>query len=310
MRSSRTRCWRKASTPSSRCSTAEWVAPQKAEVHETTLRISHPTRERVRSIGKDGNMALKGKPRDMNKWREVLLDPNVHFPGESSEYRRVRNELLEAEAELRRLNEQVAAQRRALPAGGLIREDYVFESAADGSKVRFSDLFAPGKNSLVIYNMMFPRWSEDPRAAAPGGKTAELPLVEQPCPSCTSVVDGLEGAAFHLAERTNLVVIAKTSPDRLGTYAQERGWRNLRLLSSRNNTFNRDYHAEAPDGGQLPVLNVFSRDEAGIHHHWASEMTFKRGDTSSLDPVWAIYGVLDLTREGRGDSAAYPNLQY
>ncbi len=90
-------------------------------------------------------MALKGKPRDMNKWREVLLDPNVHFPGESSEYRRARNELLEAEAELRRLNEQVAAQRRALPAGGLIREDYVFESAADGSKVRLSELFAPGR---------------------------------------------------------------------------------------------------------------------------------------------------------------------
>jgi predicted dithiol-disulfide oxidoreductase (DUF899 family) len=140
-------------------------------------------------------MALKGKPRDMNKWREVLRDPNVHFPGGSSEYRRARNELLEAEAELRRLNEQVAAQRRALPAGGLIREDYVFESAADGSTVRFSGLFAPGKNSLVIYNMMFPRWSEDRRAGAPGGKTAALPLVEQPCPSCTSVVDGLEGAA-------------------------------------------------------------------------------------------------------------------
>src|SRR6516225_6556870 len=112
-------------------------------------------------------MALKGKPRDMNKWREVLLDPNVHFPGESSDYRRARNELLEAEAELRRLNEQVAAQRRALPAGGLIKEDYVFESAADGSKVRFSELFAPGRNSLVIYNMMFPRWSEDRRAGVP-----------------------------------------------------------------------------------------------------------------------------------------------
>ena len=42
----------------------------------------------------------------------------------------------------------------------------------------------------------------------------------------------------------------------------------------------------------------------------ASEMTFKRGDTSSLDPVWPIYGALDLTPEGRGDSAAYPNLQY
>src|SRR5262245_32729457 len=90
-------------------------------------------------------MALKGKPRDMNKWREVLLDPNVHFPDESSEYRRARNELLEAEAEVRRLSEQVAAKRRALPAGGLIREDYVFESAADGSKVRFSELFALGQ---------------------------------------------------------------------------------------------------------------------------------------------------------------------
>jgi predicted dithiol-disulfide oxidoreductase (DUF899 family) len=104
-------------------------------------------------------MAIKGKPRDMNKWREVLLDPNVHFPGESGEYRRARNELLEAEAELRRLNEKVAVLRRALPAGGLVREDYVFESAADGGKVRFSELFAPGKNSLVIYHMMFPRWS-------------------------------------------------------------------------------------------------------------------------------------------------------
>lgn len=255
-------------------------------------------------------MAPKGKPRDMKKWREVLLDTNVHFPGESSEYRRARNELLEREAQLRQLNELVAAQRRALPPGGLIKEDYVFESAADGSKVKLSELFAPGKNSLVIYNMMFPRWPEDPRAGAPGGKTAELPLVEQPCPSCTSVVDGLEGAAFHLAERTNLVVIAKTRPDRLGTYAEERGWRNLRLLSSQNNTFNRDYLAETPNGVQRAVLHVFSRDENGIRHHWTSEMTFKRGDTSSLDPVWSIFGVLDLTVEGRGDGAAYPNLQY
>jgi predicted dithiol-disulfide oxidoreductase (DUF899 family) len=41
---------------------------------------------------------------------------------------------LAAEAELRQLNERVAALRRALPVGGLIREDYVFESAADGSR--------------------------------------------------------------------------------------------------------------------------------------------------------------------------------
>jgi predicted dithiol-disulfide oxidoreductase (DUF899 family) len=255
-------------------------------------------------------MSLKGTPRDMRKWRDVLLDSDVHFPGESSEYRRARNELLEQEAELKRLNQQVAALRRALPPGGLVTEDYVFESATDGGKVKLSELFEPGKNSLVIYNMMFPRWPLDQRAGAPGGKTAELQLVDQPCPSCTSVVDGLEGAAFHVAERTNLVVIAKTSPERLNTYAQERGWDNVRLVSSRNNSFNLHYHAETPEGIQLAVLHVFSRDDEGIRHHWTSEMTFKNGDTSSLDPVWPIFGILDLTREGRGDVAAFPNLQY
>src|SRR5258706_15724021 len=156
-------------------------------------------------------MALKGKPRDMNKWREVLLDPNVHFPGESSEYRRTRNELLEAEAELRRLNEQVAAQRRALPAGGLIREDYVFESAADGSKVRFSELFAPGKNSLVIYNMMFPRWSEDPRAGTPGGKTARFGVVvtQKLAAQAVPVIGALGGAAGNYALIAHFQKIAR-----------------------------------------------------------------------------------------------------
>jgi predicted dithiol-disulfide oxidoreductase (DUF899 family) len=115
-------------------------------------------------------MAPKGSPRDMNEWRETLREPDIKFPGESSEYRRARNQLLEAEDELRRLNEQVAAQRRALPAGGLLAEDYVFESAADGSEVRFSELFAPGKDTLVVYHMMFPRWSKDPRAGAPGAR--------------------------------------------------------------------------------------------------------------------------------------------
>src|ERR1700755_597639 len=169
-------------------------------------------------------MAPKGSPRDMHEWRATLRDPNIPFPGESSDYRRARNELLAAEDELRRLNEQVAAQRRALPAGGLLAENYAFESAGDGSAVRFSELFAPGKNTLVIYHMMFPRWSKDPRAGAPEGKTALLPLVEQPCPSCTSVVDGLNGPAAHIADRVNLAIVAKADRARLETYARERGW--------------------------------------------------------------------------------------
>lgn len=255
-------------------------------------------------------MVVVGQPRDMNRWRSELLDQNIRFPNESDQYRQARDELLSQEAKLRQLTNEVAAQRHALPPGGAVNEDYVFESVADGSKIKLSELFAPGKDSLVIYNMMFPRWSEDLRAAVPGGKTSELQLVEQPCPSCTSLVDGLAGAAFHLAERTNLAVLAKTSPERLRTYGEERGWEHLRLLSSRGNTFNRDYFSETADGTQRAVLHVFVRGENGIRHHWTSESVFKSGDTSSLEPIWTIYGVLDLTPEGRGDRAAYPNLQY
>jgi predicted dithiol-disulfide oxidoreductase (DUF899 family) len=53
----------------------------------------------------------------------MSLDSGPRFPGESGEYRRERNRLLEAEVELRRAIERVAAQRRALPVGGAVPDD-------------------------------------------------------------------------------------------------------------------------------------------------------------------------------------------
>jgi predicted dithiol-disulfide oxidoreductase (DUF899 family) len=88
------------------------------------------------------------------------VDSGIRFPGESEEYRSERNRLLEAETELRRKIEQVAAQRRALPLGGVVPDDYVFEEAADGGEVRFSELFEPGQDTLVIYSFMFP-WATE-----------------------------------------------------------------------------------------------------------------------------------------------------
>src|SRR5215475_8422924 len=88
----------------------------------------------------------------------------VAFPGESAEYRAARNRLLEQEIDLRRAMEAVAEARRRLPPGGAVPEDYVFQAQGpDGTpaRVRLSELFAPGKNSLVIYSMMFPRAADD-----------------------------------------------------------------------------------------------------------------------------------------------------
>jgi predicted dithiol-disulfide oxidoreductase (DUF899 family) len=180
--------------------------------------------------------------------------------------------------------------------------------------VRFSELFAPGKDTLVIYSFMFPRWSGDMRPGPAGGETARLPLAETPCPSCTSILDSLDGAVSHLAQRLNLAVVAKSDPERIRTFAQERGWRRLRLLSSRNNTYNRDYHGERPGGEQMPILNVFVRDGEGIRHSWATELMFAPRDEGEeprhVDSIWPIWNVLDMTQEGRGTEPDFPKLDY
>ena len=243
----------------------------------------------------------------------MSADPDIRFPGESGEYRRERDRLLDAEIELRRAIERVAAQRRALPPGGAVPEDYRFEEAV-GGEVRLSELFAPGKDTLVIYSFMFPRWSGDTRPGPVSGATARLPLAETPCPSCTSILDSLDGAAPHVARRLNLAVVAKSDPDRIRTFARERGWRRLRLLSSRTNTYNRDYHAEAADGEQIPIVNVFARDGDEIRHAWATELMFASRDEGEdprhVDSIWPLWNVLDMTPDGRGTDPDLPGLDY
>jgi len=230
----------------------------------------------------------------------------VAFPGESVEYRAARNRLLAREIELRRAMEAVAAERRILPPGGPVPEDYVFQGAgADGTPAdaRLSELFAPGRDSLVIYNFMFPRDPRDDRPGPSGGETALLPLEEAPCPSCVAFLDQLDGAVVHAAQQINFAVVAKTTAARLLTFGAERGWRHLRLLSSSGNTYNRDYLGQAEDGSQLPMLNVFHRAGETIRHFWGAELTFAPSDpgqdhrsVGTLEPLWNLF---DLTPEGR-----------
>jgi predicted dithiol-disulfide oxidoreductase (DUF899 family) len=225
---------------------------------------------------------------------------SVSFPGESAQYRAARNRLLDQEAELRRVTEEVASARRGLPPGGVVPQDYVFRGAGADAlpvDVRLSELFAPGKDSLVIYNMMFPRALDE----------------DLPCPSCTQFLDSFDGAADHIAQRVNVAVVAKADLPRLLAHAKRRGWRRLRLLSSATNTYNRDYHGETADGAQTPMMNVFQRDAETIRHFWGSELLYapsepgqdpRHGDT--LEPLWNLF---DLTPEGRGTDW-YPDFSY
>jgi predicted dithiol-disulfide oxidoreductase (DUF899 family) len=234
---------------------------------------------------------------------------DVTFPGESAEYRAARGRLLEHEIELRRQTEAVAAERRELPPGGEVPEDYVFQGELPNGEtgdVRLSELFAPGRDSLAIYSFMFPR---DPGDDRPGPvretETAKLPLADGPCPSCVALLDQLDGAVEHAGQKMNFAVIAKSPLERILTWKRERGWRRLRLLSSEHNSYNPDYLAETPEGAQRPMLNVFHRDPDAIRHFWGSELFYAPWDpgqdprhVGTIEPVWNLF---DLTPEGRPD---------
>jgi Bacterial protein of unknown function (DUF899) len=71
----------------------------------------------------------------------------VTFPNETPEYRAARNKLLQRGVALRREMEAVAAEIRALSAGGAVPEDYEFDHIDEKgapAKVRLSELFRPG----------------------------------------------------------------------------------------------------------------------------------------------------------------------
>lgn len=232
---------------------------------------------------------------------------HLRFPNESTAYRAARNVLLAEEMELRRQVERVAAHRRALPMGGEVREDYVFEG--ESGRTKLSQLFAPDKETLAIYSFMFG------------------PERERPCPGCTHFLDALEGSTRHILQRINFVVVAKSPVSRLQAFARERGWRHLRLLSTAGNNYDRDYFGDSAalsaamrdqqefkpgEEWDMPILNVFRRDGGTIRHFWGSELLYVPPEPGQeyrhndlLDPLW---NMLDVTPEGRGDF--HPRLEY
>ena len=181
------------------------------------------------------------------------------FPNESAAYREARNRLLDAEAILRQQTEDVAAMRRALPLGGAVKTDYVFDEMTDGrvGQVKLSELFAPKKDSLFVYAFMYG------------------PEMEQACPLCTSMLDGLNGNAVHITQQMNLAVVARSPIERITEFARSRGWTSLRLLSSANNTYQSDYFAQDPEGNQWPMANVFVKRDESVYHFWGSELLYK-----------------------------------
>ena len=222
--------------------------------------------------------------------RDLAATNKAHFPNESPAYRAARNALLAEEIELRRHLERVAAERRALPPGGQIPQDFTFDS--ESGPVRLSNLFGD-KNTLLIYSMMF----------GPQRKAA--------CPSCTSFITSWNGTAINLRERAAIAVSARSPIGRLIEFKQQRGLANLPFLSDTSGDYTRTY--VSAEDADIPGFSVFTRDNGTIRHFYSGEMSGDMADPGQdprgapdLDPLWTM---IDFTPEGR-DPHWYPRLSY
>lgn len=226
----------------------------------------------------------------------------TRFPNETVEYREARDRLLRAEVELRNAVERVAAQRRQLPAGPLVNEDYVFQEGPrdldeDGPirEVRFSSLFESGHDDLIVIHYMF------------------SPNDDAPCPMCTMWADGYDAVAPHVEQRASFVLVAAAPIEKLRDIARQHGWRNIRLLSAYENTFNGDWLVEDGERNQTPAVSVFHREQDGaVRLFYFTELMLAPGqavdttpppgqDERGIDLYSPVWNLLDLLPGGRGD---------
>lgn len=221
---------------------------------------------------------------------QLVATNKAHLPGESPAYRAARNALLIEEIELRRHLERVAAQRRALPPGGVVPQDFTFTAVT--GPIRFSQLFGH-HDTLMIYSMMY-----GPQRAAP-------------CPSCTSFLSAWNGVAINLRERVALAVMARSPLERLMEYRAQRGFGHLPFYADTSGDYTRAYVSRTD--ADIPGLSVFVRRDGALRHFYSGEMSGEMSDPGQdprgapdLDPLWVM---LDLTPEGRGVDW-YPRLEY
>jgi predicted dithiol-disulfide oxidoreductase (DUF899 family) len=210
----------------------------------------------------------------------------LRYPNETRPYREARESLLRDEQELVAKVKAVAAKRRTLPLGGQLKEDYIFQWANDGKvgqHVRCSELFGD-KKTLILYSFMYgPNW-------------------DNPCPSCTSLVDGFDRAWYSVSRHAAFVAIAKAPAVKINTWANRRGWSRIPLVSGSESTYQADYKCQGDsDDMQLPVMHVFRKQDGKIFHFWGTESM-----SNHVDTVWVYWNLLDFTPEGRPDIPTPP----
>lgn len=212
----------------------------------------------------------------------------THAVGTREQHLEDRLALLEAEKDLTRRSDELAARRRDLP-WVPVDTTYRFDTV-DGERT-LAELF-DGRSQLLVYHFMFgPDWTEG-------------------CPVCSFWADSFNGTATHLNQRdVTFTCVSRTPLDRIIAYKQRMGW-NFPWASSLRSDFNRDFNVSFPGtpipqdahynftkrpfGEENPGLSAFVLDDGVVYHAYSC---YARG----LDTINAAYQLLDRAPYGRNE---------
>jgi predicted dithiol-disulfide oxidoreductase (DUF899 family) len=219
-----------------------------------------------------------------------------HRTGTNDEWLDARLDLLKAEKELTRLNDELAQRRRELP-WVRIDKDYRFET--EDGEATLADLFH-GRSQLIVYHFMYgPDWDEG-------------------CPSCSAVADGFDETHLHLQNHDVAFTAVSRAPlAKLLAYRERMGWA-FPWASSGGSDFNFDFNvsftAESVASGQTynfrslegwqvdpknlpfegPGMSAFALDDGVVYHTYSA---YSRG----VDALWNMWQWLDRAPRGRNE---------
>ena len=243
----------------------------------------------------------------------------THDTATREEWRAARLKLLAAEKDLTRRSDALAELRQSLPWVRVTRE-YKFDTEAGAATLK--DLFR-GRSQLLVYHFMFG------------------PTYTQGCPSCSSIADGFNGVAVHLANHdVTLMAVSRAPFAKLQAYRQRMGW-TFPWASSHDGEFNFDFnvsfteeqqkagtieynferngHAMDATAAPPPIVveiargvgvdvPTYTRDRPGMSTFvregdtvYHTYSTYARG----LDSLWGMYQWLDRAPKGRNEQGIW-----
>ena len=185
----------------------------------------------------------------------------THLTGTRDQWLAARLELLAQEKELTRRSDELAQRRQELP---WVRVEKTYRFDTDDGSATLADLFG-GRSQLLVYHFMFG------------------PDYTAGCPSCSSIADGFNGVAVHLAHHdVALWAVSRAPLVKLQAFKRRMGWM-FPWASSHDSDFNVDYNVQ---------FTAAQQREGGIEYNYRREA------------AWTLRGIGDsMTKQGESPVA-------